>query len=580
MVSIVIPVWNQVDYTVACLESIANCTPEPHEIIVVDNGSTDGTKLFLAEYVRLKRNMTVIENERNLGFPVACNQGIAFSKGEHILLLNNDVVVSPEWLKGMLECMAAQPDYGVVGPRTNSISGPQQFTDGKYSNPEEFTEFAQGFRKTFRNYRIPFWRIVGFCMLIKREVIEKIGTFDERFSPGNFEDDDFCLRSILAGYRNVICGDVFVHHHGSASHRSIDHGKLLEKNQEKFIAKWKGWQAEHSTISCCMIVKNEEKNIGNCLTHIVPLVDEVVVVDTGSTDRTKEIAATFPKVKLYDFPWVNDFSKARNFANQQATGDWIFSLDADEVIESLDRGQLFPGHAIAFETRNYTNSATWKGWRANTGESPLEEGIGWFPSIKIRLFPNDKRIFWQYPVHEVLEPSVYDLGLMRVKSEQPIHHTGKVCQDIDIEKGKAYYAYLQQAVEANPDDVRHVDELATQAQNLSEYDKALELWQHYLSLDLKQDEKFNGWLNLGHCLASLGRNQEALEASRMAWKFNPDSREAAMNTGVLLFRLGFYESALKIARTLNNLYPEYPLPVGLYKDCVRAMEMDYVCGGI
>lgn len=76
-----------------------------------------------------------------------------------------------------------------------------------------------------------------------------------------------------------------------------------------------------STISLCMIVKNEEENMAKCLNSIVDLVDEVVV-DTGSTDKTKEIAGKYPNVVLYDFEWVNDFAKARNFAFSNATKDY------------------------------------------------------------------------------------------------------------------------------------------------------------------------------------------------------------------------------------------------------------------
>ena len=86
------------------------------------------------------------------------------------------------------------------------------------------------------------------------------------------------------------------------------------------------------TISLCMIVKNEEKNLERCLNSYAPLMDEIIVVDTGSTDKTKEIAARFTD-KIYDFTWVNDFSAARNFSFEKATCDYIFSADADEVLE-------------------------------------------------------------------------------------------------------------------------------------------------------------------------------------------------------------------------------------------------------
>ena len=93
------------------------------------------------------------------------------------------------------------------------------------------------------------------------------------------------------------------------------------------------------TISLCMIVKNEEKNLERCLSSYAPLMDEIIVVDTGSTDKTKEIAARFTD-KIYDFKWVDDFSAARNFSFEKATSDYIFSADADEVLDEKNREQF------------------------------------------------------------------------------------------------------------------------------------------------------------------------------------------------------------------------------------------------
>src|SRR3989344_2135515 len=86
------------------------------------------------------------------------------------------------------------------------------------------------------------------------------------------------------------------------------------------------------TISLCMIAKNEEKHLEECLNSVKELVDEVIIVDTGSTDKTKQIAKKF-NAKIYDFKWVDDFSAARNESLKHATKDWILVLDADEVLD-------------------------------------------------------------------------------------------------------------------------------------------------------------------------------------------------------------------------------------------------------
>ena len=92
-------------------------------------------------------------------------------------------------------------------------------------------------------------------------------------------------------------------------------------------------------ISLCMIVKHEEKNLERCLSSYAPLMDEIIVVDTGSVDKTKEIASRFTD-KIYDFEWINDFSAARNFAFSKAGCDYIFSADADEVLDKENREQF------------------------------------------------------------------------------------------------------------------------------------------------------------------------------------------------------------------------------------------------
>src|SRR3989338_6646287 len=93
------------------------------------------------------------------------------------------------------------------------------------------------------------------------------------------------------------------------------------------------------TISLCMIAKNEEKHIEECLNSVKDIVDEIIIVDTGRTDKTKQIGKKF-NAKIFDFKWVDDFSAARNKSLKHATKDWILVLDADEVVESIDLNKI------------------------------------------------------------------------------------------------------------------------------------------------------------------------------------------------------------------------------------------------
>lgn len=242
LVSIVIPTFNELKYTKECIEGIMNYTPEAHEIIFVDNGSTDGTPKWLRQLAVRQPNIRLIENKKNLGFARACNQGIEAASGEYILLLNNDTVVTKDWLAGMIECLDSRHDAGIVGPMTNNISGIQKVPAPGYESISGLDSFSRSFRERNRHRRIPVRRIVGFCMLFRKGLIEKIGPLDERFGSGNFEDDDLCLRATLAGYRNMIAGDVFIHHYGSRSFigNRIDYRSALARNKMLFSEKWSG----------------------------------------------------------------------------------------------------------------------------------------------------------------------------------------------------------------------------------------------------------------------------------------------------------------------------------------------------
>jgi Flp pilus assembly protein TadD len=181
----------------------------------------------------------VIENPENFGFPKGCNQGIEVATGNYILLLNNDVILTDKWLERLVACASSDPQIGLVGSMTNNISGRQRDELACYSSVEEMHHYAQLFHQKNRGNWFDCPRIVGFCMLIKREVVEKIGLLDERFGKGNYEDDDYCLRARQAGYRTVIAGDVFIHHFGSVTFKnSTDYDALLKENEKIFRDKW------------------------------------------------------------------------------------------------------------------------------------------------------------------------------------------------------------------------------------------------------------------------------------------------------------------------------------------------------
>jgi GT2 family glycosyltransferase len=235
LTSIIIPTYNALHLLRACVESIRTYTPLPYEIIVVDNASTDGTDAYCRS-----KHITFISLPENRGFPSACNLGLLLASGDECLLLNNDVVVSYGWLDNLKRALYSAPDVGIVGPVTNYASGSQQVKT-EYEGLLAFHKAAESYNLSNPEKWLETKRLVGLCFLFKRELLTSVGLLDERYSPGHYEDDDYCYRARLKGYRLLIAGDCLVHHEGSVSFKQVYPSglqELVERNRIIFMNKW------------------------------------------------------------------------------------------------------------------------------------------------------------------------------------------------------------------------------------------------------------------------------------------------------------------------------------------------------
>ncbi len=240
LLSIVMPVCAGPEVTQKALQAIADCTDCPYEIIIVDNDSNQICKAIIAEFENRHQGITrVICNDHNRGYPAACNQGLQISRGKYAVVMNNDVLVTPHWASRMSAAFSGDPRIGIVGPRTNYVFGEQLVRECVY-NEITLNEWSQQWYGRHTGSRQSAFRLVGFLMMIRQELIKQIGGFDPIFGLGNFDDDDYCLRARLAGYRLVIANDVFVHHYGSQSFNKQPEifSRLLETNKRLFAAKW------------------------------------------------------------------------------------------------------------------------------------------------------------------------------------------------------------------------------------------------------------------------------------------------------------------------------------------------------
>ena len=204
LVSIIIPVFNQLHYTKKCIEEIRHSTNNPYELIVVNNGSSDGTSEYLdsirADGVKIKHN------SENLGFVDACNQGAELAAGEYLVFLNNDTIPGAGWLEALVETAENDPSIGAVGAKLLYPDGVLQeagslvFSDGtawnygKGDNPNK-PEYSYVRESSYCS---------AACLLIRRELFVKIGGFDRRYSPAYWEDADLAFEIRKRGYQSRI----------------------------------------------------------------------------------------------------------------------------------------------------------------------------------------------------------------------------------------------------------------------------------------------------------------------------------------------------------------------------------------
>jgi Predicted glycosyltransferases len=229
---IVIAVWNNRKLTEDCINSILENTDVDYRLVLIDNASNEDTKKYLEELKeREGAKVLLIRNESNLGFIKAVNQGMKLSTAPFICLINNDTIVTKGWLGEMIRVAQSSPKIGLVNPSSNTLG--QKLDKG---------ESVEACGERVKKWSDPFTEIgsaIGFCMLIKKEVIEKIGVFDEIYGMGNFEDTDYSRRAIKEGYICARAHRAYVFHdEGSSFTRGATFDENFERNRQIYEFRW------------------------------------------------------------------------------------------------------------------------------------------------------------------------------------------------------------------------------------------------------------------------------------------------------------------------------------------------------
>lgn len=294
-------------------------------------------------------------------------------------------------------------------------------------------------------------------------------------------------------------------------------------------------------ISLCMIVRDEGEHLGRCLDSVKDLVDEMLIVDTGSEDNTREIAKS-RGAKVYDFEWRDDFSEARNHSIDRARGDWILWLDGDEELQAGNRDSLQ------------------RLLRANVGaeaitlpiESLMDDAD---PSSRIihgspRLFRNRRHYRFEGSIHEQIQGSIEGVGGRLLPGFTPILHYGYLQSVRDAKhKEERNAALLQKQIEQNPEDSFAHFNLATEHFVRGEYETALTMYQRAYQTakpEARNAQYFSKLLrNLAHCHRLLGNPVAASQVLDEALALYPDYTDLWLQKGQIYEQQGKWEPALE-----------------------------------
>jgi len=239
-ISVIILCYNNLEYTKMCIDSVLEHTQYPnYEVIVVDNASTDGTAGYLEQLCKEHNHIQQVCLATNTGFSKGNNHGVVRSTGEILVILNNDTIVTDNWLVKFSKCLQ-DSTIGMIGPAVNFSGNETQVPIG-YQQVDEINDFAKFFAS---QYAMPAFEInvLPFhCVAMRKSVWDQVGELDSRFGIGMFEDDDYSMRVKNAGYRLICADDIYIHHWGRKSFSKMDntaHDRLFAENKAKFEAKW------------------------------------------------------------------------------------------------------------------------------------------------------------------------------------------------------------------------------------------------------------------------------------------------------------------------------------------------------
>jgi glycosyltransferase involved in cell wall biosynthesis len=280
------------------------------------------------------------------------------------------------------------------------------------------------------------------------------------------------------------------------------------------------------TFSLCMIVKNEENVLERCLSSVSTIVDEIVIIDTGSTDKTKEIAKKFTNC-VYDFKWINDFSAARNFAFSKATKDYIMWLDADDVITEENAKKLLE------LKRTLTKEVDAVAMKYHLSFD--EDGNPTFSSVRNRIVKRQRKFKWIGFVHEYLE--VY--GNIIHSDAAVIHHKDKEASTRNL---TIYEEAIASGKSLNPRDKYYY---ANECLDHSKFETAIEWYNNFLDEGKGwSEDNIQACRKMADCYINLGEWDQATNSCIKSFIYDGPRGEVCCRLGYIYLQQNDYHRAI------------------------------------
>jgi ankyrin repeat protein/glycosyltransferase involved in cell wall biosynthesis/tetratricopeptide (TPR) repeat protein/Leucine-rich repeat (LRR) protein len=525
-------------HTQLCLDAVLRHTRTPYEVLLVEEG--EHATAALPEEVLGRpapERIEVIRGGPGRAPGAGLGQALALARGRYLVFLDDDVVVTEGWLGCLVKCVLHQwPDVGLVGPVSNGAGPPQQ-ARGDYGDLAALPAFAARRRREYRGRAAPAEHLEPFCMLARREVLERLGGAEAVAGLDDVAGAALSRRAREAGFRLLVTQDVFVHRFGPRAPAPASGGPHPEPARAR------------QRVTLCVITRDDETGLERCLRSAADLVEEIVVVDAGSADQTRQVAGRWG-ARVFDFAWGESFAAARNQGLSHARGDWVFWLDADEWLDDDNRRRLQTLFAsLKPEKQAYLMRQL----------SPVADGREVTLTVdQVRLFPRDPAVGWEYRVHEQVLPSLRRAGYALRLTDVVIRHGG-------FQDGPRARARLERDLELlrmqqaeQPDDPVVLGHMGLALGQAGRMEEALPLLRRSLELAAPDGflrAKVHALLCWGH--QRLGQRAEALTACRAGRRECPDDVELLFLEGLLLRDEGDQSGAEAALRRLLRL-PRQP----------------------